>query len=256
MRFLIALAFSAIFCFQAEARVCTATQTVTASTVITNSLDDHCVYVDTSGGTVTLTFDPPSTFGQGEVTIKKIGVVSSPVILNGSFEQSQSQLRQALEGDSLTLHSDGITWKMVSSGGLADQRGWSHCRSEHDISTTSNTVNPQDGGYCYAIDVCSAGASVWEGLPAISAVTFDHQNFSIKFIRLDSCNNPPPGAVVSIVANSVPDTIRWNHVGSATSGTCGSGGLCKIDLTTNYQVVDLWAQGVGVGWIVTGSQGF
>jgi hypothetical protein len=83
-----------------------------------------------------------------------------------------------------------------------------------------------------------------------------HQNFTIKIMRLDSCTSPPVGAVVSIIANSVPDTIRWNHVGSATGGTCGSGGLCKIDLTTNYQVVDLWAQGVGVGWIVTGSQGF
>lgn len=255
MRFLIALAALLALSAQAEARVCTSTLTVTANTPITNSLDDHCVYADTTAGAVTLTFDAPATFGPGEVTIKKIGIVSNPVILNGAFEQSQSQLREALEGDSLTLHSDGTNWFMVAPG-LALQRGWSHCRTEHDISTTSNTVNPQDGGFCYAVDVCSAGASVMENLPAISAVTFDHQNFTIKIMRLDSCPTPPPGAVVSIIANSVPDTIRWNHVGSATGPACGSGGLCKIDLTTNYQVVDLWAQGVGVGWIVTGSQGF
>ncbi|HEX3125688.1 MAG TPA: hypothetical protein VHQ21_20480, partial [Rhodanobacteraceae bacterium] len=84
---------------------------------------------------------------------------------------------------------------------------------------------------------------------------FNHQNFTITIMRLDSCTNPPAGAVVSIIANSTTDTIRWNHVGSASGGTCGSGGLCKIDLTANYQSVGLWTQGAS-SWIVPFSQGF
>jgi hypothetical protein len=235
-----------LWCAPAYAAVCSNVTIITANVAVSNVSNDRCLYVDTTAGAVTLTVDAPSVFGSGEFTILKIGNTSAPVIILGSFQNSQSEFRLANEGDVATLHSDASTWKIMPS--FAVVRGFSLCRSEHVVSTPSNAVNKQDGGFCYIVDVYAAGTSIYIALPPIASVAFDHMNFTITFHRFDS---GPTSNSASIVSNAVLERIKWYPLKVGNAG----GGLDKVDMTANFQTLSMYTQGSSV-WFVLLSQGF
>jgi hypothetical protein len=218
----------------ARAKVCSQTRTVSANDNIHHSDNDTCIRVDTTSGAVTLTFDSSATFSaDDEVTIKKIGTVSNNVFVSGAFEGGRAVAYLVLEGDAVTFHiNSGGVWEEVSTP-VAVRRGFSMCRSEHDVSTTSNVVNNGDAGFCYYLDVCSAGASIYEQLPPLSAVAYNHQNFTISFKLLNSCGS---NRVASIVVGAFGDGFAGT---SSSNIGLAAPGYQKIDISKDNCILRL-----------------
>lgn len=230
-------------------------RTISANETLTSADCNKTVYIN---GPLGITLPAPSSFGACAVLLKKIDIAADAVRIypnSGTFEEGRSVLWMCCEGDGVLMKSDGVSgtaagWKVVLAGGLSALRCGA-VKGEH-VVTTNNSVHPWDCGFTYFIDPCQmpgGPASVYLALPSVSDVAFNHIQFHIRFKRIDSCDTITtyPNLIVSIVSNSAGQGFGgW----PGTIGDAG-GGVQKIDMTANYQVLELQSDGNAwhaIGW--------
>lgn len=243
--FAIILALTATWSVPASAALCDSFKTITANYTVVTADAGACIRADATAGTINITLPAATVFGAGSVSFKKVDTSSNLVFINGTLEEGMTSL-PLTEGYSVTESSNGISsaWELAAPS-LQVARCSNYASPEHDITALSYIITPAYCGYLLLVDTCSAGGSVYMGLPAMSDVAFHHQTFAVRIMKFDSCAT---SYVVSVVANSTSDPIVWNHVGLAAPG------LGKIDLVSNYQLVEMWTD--GARWTVPQSYGF
>ena len=167
---------------------------------------DTIVQADTTGGAFTLTLPSASDAGKGkELTISKVNSGANLLTVNGSIESTTRNTVLHAQGESITLWSDGATWRWRSDP----------YRTETAYITATPVVDTQSGNWISSVGRVATGileinipSEIFYSIdPMVTANVVDGGTTSVPGVRVG-----PGKTQILLITNYVTgSTVTMNN---------------------------------------------